>query len=432
MEPRNRQHWDNPVEASPRGRRSFLACLGLGGMLLGAGATDRAEGGEGQVTAPERPPSEADSGSLYPQIKTLADQCRYPLSFLERSDNSVEAYRHAAREKVLELFLYEPPAVALAPEVVGRWEYTDYVQEKILFSTAPWFRVPAYVLIPKGRKGPRPGIVDLHSHGGMFVYGKEKVMPMPEGDPSSITAYRQRNYEGRSTSLELCRRGYVVVSIDCFYFGERRTIFDDDLKKYGWDRSKYSPSDVTYLNGRSEEGEGILARSLFWAGTTWQGVAHWDDIRTVDYLLSRPEVDSARIGCLGISMGGDRTDYLAGLDERIKCAVSVGWMSTLRPMIKKHVDTHSYIHFLPGLTHFLDLPDLLGCMAPKPLMVLQCSKDELYPLEGMKEAVDKLTAIYAKAGAASMFRGRFYDQPHIFSLKMQEEAFDWMDRWLKP
>jgi len=107
-------------------------------------------------------------------------------------------------------------------------------------------------------------------------------------------------------------------------------------------------------------------------------------------------------------------------------------MSTLRPMIKKHVETHSYIHFLPGLTHFLDLPDLLGCMVPKPLMVLQCSKDELYPLQGMKEAVDKLTAIYAKAGAASMFRGRFYDQPHIFSLKMQEEAFDWMDHWLKP
>ena len=50
----------------------------------------------------------------------------------------------------------------------------------------------------------------------------------------------------------------------------------------------------------------------------------------------------------------------------------------------------------------------------------------------MKEAVDKLTAIYAKAGASSLFRGRFYDQPHIFSLEMQEEAFDWLDHWLKP
>src|ERR1017187_10395787 len=167
MDPLDLQHSDHSVEPSTQGRRSFLACLGLGGMLIGAGGTGHAEGGGGQGTAPERPPTEADSGSLYPQIKTLADQCRYPLSFLERGDNSAEAYRHSAREKVLELFHYEPPAVAPAPEVVGRWEYTDYIQEKVLFSTTPWFRIPAYVLIPKGRRGPRPGVVELHSHGGM-------------------------------------------------------------------------------------------------------------------------------------------------------------------------------------------------------------------------------------------------------------------------
>jgi len=183
---------------------------------------------------------------------------------------------------------------------------------------------------------------------------------------------------------------------------------------------------------RSSQGEAILARSLFWAGTTWQGIAHWDDIRTVDYLTSRPEVDPARIGCVGISMGGYRTDFLAGLDDRIQCAVSVGWMSTLRALIKAHVVTHSFIHFLPGLANFLDLPDVIGCMAPKPLMVQQCERDALYPVEGMKESVEKIAAIYGKTGASSKFEGRFYDHPHVFSLKMQEDAFAWLDRWLKP
>jgi dienelactone hydrolase len=315
---------------------------------------------------------------------------------------------------------------------VGRWETSDYVQEKVVFSTTPWFRVPAYLLIPKGKKGPRPAIVDLHSHGGMFVYGKEKVMPMPEGDPPAITRYRTENYEGQSTSVALCRRGYVVISIDCFYFGERRTLFDEDLRKFGRDRSKYSLEDVAYLNRQASQGEATLANSLCWAGTTWQGIAHWDDLRTVDYLASRPEVDPQRIGCLGISMGGYRTDFLAALEDRIQCAVSVGWMSTLRPMIKAHVNTHSFIHFLPGLARYLDLPDVLGCRVPKPLMVQQCLKDALYPVEGMKESVKKIAAIYAKAGAQSRFEGRFYDQPHIFGVKMQEEAFDWLDRWLKP
>jgi dienelactone hydrolase len=336
------------------------------------------------------------------------------------------------REKVLELFHYAPPQVAPSPQLVERWETPEYVQEKILFSTTPWFRVPAYVLIPKGRKGPRPAIVDLHSHGGMFVYGKEKVMPMPEGDSPAIANYRQTYYEGRSTSLALCRRGYVVVSIDSFYFGERRTFFGNDAEKYGLDRSKYSLQDVESLNRRAAAGEATLFKSLCWAGATWQGIAHWDDLRTVDYLVSRPEVDHSRIGCVGISMGGYRTDFLAALEERIQCAVSIGWMSALRPMIRSHADTHSYIHFLPGLAHFLDLPDVIGCMVPKPLMVQQCSRDELYPMDGMKEALRKLEGIYAKAGASSQFIGRFYDRPHTFSLKMQEDAFDWLDRWLKP
>jgi len=413
-------------------RRLFVGSLVSGGLGCAFAGADTAQSTSAGPASQAGDLRVGDAGSIYGEIKTLADHCRYPLSWIERKYPDVDSYRRTVREKVFELFHYSPPPVPPAPEVVGRWETADYIQEKILFSTTPWFRVPAYVLTPKGRQGPRPAVIDLHSHGGMFVYGKEKVMPMPEGDIPAIIDYRRSNYEGRSTSLGLCRRGYVVVSIDCFYFGERRTLFDDDIKKMGWDRTKYSPEDVRYLNQRSSRGEAVLACSLFWAGTTWQGIAHWDDIRTVDYLTSRPDVDPARIGCIGISMGGDRTDYLAGLDDRIQCAVSVGWMSTLRPMIKAHVATHSFMHFLPGLARFVDLPDVIGCMAPKPLMVQQCERDALYPLEGMKESLLKIAAIYDKCGASSKFEGRSYDQPHIFSLKMQEEAFDWLDRWLQP
>jgi dienelactone hydrolase len=402
-----------------------LGALALGGIPKGMSASPTGK-------YPDLPVGESNIGTLFPAVMELANQCHYPLSWLQRDYSGPEAYRQAVREKVLELFHYAPPQVSPSPELVDRWETPEYVQEKILFSSTPWFRVPAYVLIPKGRKGPRPAIVDLHSHGGMFIYGKEKVMPTPEGDSPAMVKYRQENYEGRSTSLALCRRGYVVVSIDSFYFGERRTFFENDAEKYGLDRSKYSLQDVESLNRRAGAGEATLFKSLCWAGATWQGIAHWDDLRTVDYLVSRPEVDPSKIGCVGISMGGYRTDFLAALEDRIQCAVSVGWMSALRPMIRAHADTHSFIHFLPGLAHFLDLPDVIGCMVPKPLMVQQCSRDELYPMDGMKESLGKLEAIYAKAGAATKFIGRFYDRPHTFSLKMQEDAFDWLDRWLKP
>lgn len=253
---------------------------------------------------------------------------------------------------------------------------------------------------------------------------------MPTRNPHpALVQLIQENYDGRSTSAELAKRGYVVISIDRFYFGERRTLFDD-MNSLGMDLSRYSLEDVQRANRRASQGESTLARSLFWAGTTWHGVAHWDDIRTVDYLVSRPEVDASRIGCMGISMGSDRTNYLCALDDRIRCAVSVGWVSTLRPLIEAHIDTHSFSHFLPGLTHFMDLPDLLGAFTPNPLLVMQCSQDELYTLGSMKEAVEKLKAIYERAGAPDRFSGKFYDQPHRFSIEMQEDAFRWFGKYL--
>jgi hypothetical protein len=207
-------------------------------------------------------------------------------------------------------------------------------------------------------------------------------------------------------------------------------MMDRDLK-YGWDRSKYSLDDAKYLNGIYRSKESTLVKSLALAGFTWPGVVTWDDMRTVDYLVSRPEVDAQRIGCLGVSMGGHRTLYLAGLDERIAAACVVGFMSTARPMIKAHIDTHSFVHFVPLLHQYLDLPDVVSMMAPKPLMVQQCREDGLYPLAGMRDSLKKIATVYDKAGVKDRFTGRFFPGRHRFDQQMQNDAFDWLDKQLK-
>jgi hypothetical protein len=86
--------------------------------------------------------------------------------------------------------------------------------------------------------------------------------------------------------------------------------------------------------------------------------------------------------------------------------------------------------YTPGLYRSLDLPDAAALHAPGALLVQQCLQDKLYPLSGMRAAVDRLTAIYAKAGLPERFRGTFYDAPHCFQPPMQEEAFAWLERWL--
>jgi dienelactone hydrolase len=324
---------------------------------------------------------------------------------------------------------YRPDPVPPRPEIVDRRDLGDFIREKVVFSTAPGFRVPAYVHIPKDLRGRAPAIVDLHSHGGMFLFGKEKVIDFGRNHPAMVEYHRQ-NYAGRPTATALARRGYVVITIDAFPFGERRLIMDEDLK-YGWERSKYTLEDVKALNAKCRAKESTIVKSLTYAGLTWPGIVAWDDMRTVDYLVTRPEVDPQRIGCVGVSLGGYRSLFLAGLDDRIAAACVVGFMSTVRSMIKRHIDTHSFVHFTPALHRSLDLPDVVALRVPKPLLVLQCSRDGLFPPAGMEESVRKIAAIYDKAGSPGRFRSRFYDVPHIFDQAMQDEAFAWFDRQLK-
>lgn len=409
-------------DATPS-RRGFLAAgAGLAATNLSA-----------EAMPPDQPrelaPQSADMGSLFPDLRKLAESKPFAMRFAGDRFKDHAEFKATAREKIFDVLSYRPEKVDPKPEVIDRVDRGDHVREKVLFNTTPLFRVPAYVLIPKNLKGPAPAIVDLHSHGGMFLFGKEKVIDLGDNH-AAMTEYHKKNYDGRPTATELVKRGYVVISIDAFMFGERRYMADADLK-HGWDRSKYTLEQVRELNQQCRGRETTLAKSMAFAGATWPGVVFWDDIRTVDYLVTRPEVDPKRIGCVGISMGGYRSIYLSALDDRIAAGVIVGFMSSVRPMMQKHVDTHSWVHFLPGLHQHLDLPDVSTIAAPRNLMVQQCRQDGLFPLAGMEESLKVIAAGYAKAGCDEKFVGRFYDERHIFTQAMQNDAFTWFDEKLK-
>lgn len=412
-------------------RREFLSALGasfLGSALPAAvGAAEAAD-----AMPPDLPrgltATRADLGSLWPDVQRLADSSRYSLAYDANRHRTFADFQAPAREALLDVLQYRPEPVDPRPELLERTDCGDYVREKITFATTPHLRVPAYVLIPKGLTRPAPAIVDLHSHGGMFLFGKEKVVDFGRNHPA-MTTYHAGNYEGRPTATALVRRGYVVITIDAFMFGERRAVIDAALPS-GWDRTKYSLEDVRTLNLQCRARESTLVKGLTLAGATWPGIVFWDDVRTVDYLLTRPEVDPARIGCQGVSMGGYRSLFLAALDPRISAACVVGFMSTVRPMIRAHLDTHSWVHFLPALHRHLDWPDVAALAAPRSLLVLQCARDGLFPPAGMQESVTRIAELFRRAGAADRFTGRFYDVPHHYTRVMQDDAFAWFDRQL--
>jgi dienelactone hydrolase len=420
-------------------RRRFLdalACFPLTAEVTGRSRSQSgtvrpvlAEGGMPRDAAPPVGATGADLGTNFDVVRRLDRETHYTGSFLSGRVRAVDAFSAAGRASILDAYGYRPAPVPPSPEVVDRYEGPDYIREKVLFSTSPVFRVPAYVFIPKGLRQRAPAIVDLHSHGGMFLFGKEKVIDFGRNHPA-MTSYHAGNYEGRPTATALVRRGYVVISIDAFMFGERRVMMDADLGA-GWDRTAYDVETVTRLNRVCQSKESTLAKTLTVLGMSWPGLVAWDDIRTVDYLASRPEVDPARIGCVGVSFGGWRSLFLAALDPRIAAGCIVGFMSTIRSMLQRHVDTHSWVHFVPGLHRHLDLPDVASLTAPRPLLVLQCSRDALFPLDGMTAAVRTIADVYARAGSRDRFTARFHDVPHEFNLRMQDEAFEWFDTHLR-
>lgn len=207
-------------------------------------------------------------------------------------------------------------------------------------------------------------------------------------------------------------------------------LLDDDPGSYR-DPRTMTRDEVASFNRRSSDGEQLVARSLLAAGITWPGVMLWDDLRTLDYLAGRPEVDARRIGCVGLSVGGYRSFLLAALDPRIKVAVDVGWMSSLGAHIKRHIIHSIGLTFqIVGLYRYLDLPDLAALIAPRSVLVINGSRDQLFPPEAVQAAFKKIDACYRKAGVPDRQRCRIYDAPHQFNVEMQAEAWEWIARWL--
>jgi len=229
-----------------------------------------------------------------------------------------------------------------------------------------------------------------------------------------------------------------VLVHDTFTFGSRRGLFEDMLDiPWGYCKttgmSDENPEDIENINAYntwSSEHEHIMAKSLFCAGTTWPGVFLYEDQIALDILSTRNNVDPDRMGCAGLSGGGLRTVYLAGLDHRVRCAVCVGFMSTWSDFLLNKSYTHTWMTYTPLLPKYLDFPEILSLRVPLPTMTLNNNEDDLYTLPEMKRADKILKEVFEKADAKEYYRGMFYPGDHKFDIQMQKDAFNWFDKWL--
>ena len=345
-----------------------------------------------------------------------------------------DEWRAAARRRFLERLA--PPAAGEVPaaEVLGRLEWDGLEIEELSWRLPYGPPARGMILKPAGAEGRLPGLLALHDHAGDKYFGFEKISRSGAACHPLMAAHQERYYGGAAWANEAAKRGYLVLVPDAFAFASRRVLLADvpeSLRGGLVDPGRDDEPGIAAYNGWAGGHEAIMAKSLFCAGTTWPGLALADDRAALDLLCARDDVDPSRVGCAGLSGGGLRTVLLGGSDDRVACAVCAGMMTTWRDFMLNKSWTHTWMIYPPLLAAELDFPEILGLRVPLPTLVLNNTHDGLFTPGEMERADSMLRETYGKAGADERYRCSFHPGPHKFDPAMQEEAFGWLDRWLK-
>lgn len=296
------------------------------------------------------------------------------MQFKAQSPDEARRWQERARTKLFELMMggNKPEKSPRNPVLMSKRLISDgdYFLEELTLNSLPdrevhvWLAVPevgAWDAVPV--QGGLPGILALHGHGGT---GEQVVKG--EG----------LYWYGKS----FVQKGYVVASLD---------IGQHELQHEGW---------------------------------SLMGERTWDALACLDYLCSRPEVDEKRIGTAGLSLGGETVMYVAALDERIKVAVSSGWLTTIANMKEGHCPCWNF----PGLEEHFDFSDIFACVTPRYLM-MQIGRQEKapggFPLEVAQVAFKEIQEAYRVFGAEDKCLLDVHDGGHVFDGKA---AFEWFEK----
>lgn len=357
------------------------------------------------------------------------------LSFRKPEFTDIDSWKKSARTRLAERLAI--PDIGGLPTVTVKKQYAyDGLHIEELSWQLPYGpATDAILLKPANVKGKLPAILALHDHGGLKYFGTRKITRVSDQQHPLMVEHQKEYYENRAWANEVAKQGYAVLVPDAFPFASRRVLLNDvEPAHLRNELSDDDPENVDHINAYNvwaSAHEHIMAKSLYSAGTTWPGVFFAEDKKALDILCNRPDVDAKNVGCAGLSGGGMRTVFLAGQDDRIKCSICVGFMTTWTDFVLNRAYTHTWMTYVPLLPNELDFPEILGLRVPLPTMVLNDADDQLYTLNEMKRADKILQEVFVKAGAADRYKCSYYPGPHKFDKKMQTDAFDWFNKWLK-
>jgi len=309
-----------------------------------------------------------------------------------KSKASMDKYKSGCRAKYFELLGDFPEPAPLNATITKQSRRDGYRVENIYFESRPSHHVTANLYIPDG-KGRFPAV--------LFFMGHE------------MTSKATESYQ--KTAILFAKNGFVVLAVDPVSQGERVQFTDSA----GVRILRGSTTEHTLLNaGANLTGRSVVAWELY------------DNVRALDYLVSRVEVDPKRIGCLGNSGGGTQTTYFIAFDDRIKVAAPCSFIARRERNFELTGAADGCQHLPFEGREQLEIADFLIMFAPKPLLIL-AGRYDFVDYTGTMDTYSELQSvynIYLKKDYLSIYT---YDDGHGISGPKREAAVRWFSEWLK-
>lgn len=246
-----------------------------------------------------------------------------------------------------------PTKIPFNAKTISTEKHDHYTLQEIELDSTPTRRIKAVLTIPEGASGKLPAIVCIHGHDGSrrIVYDKKSVY--------------------RGFADELASHGYVTISTE------------------------------------------VGQHEVYEKGRTLMGERLWDVLRCADYLTTINEVDSNRMGCAGLSLGGEMAMWLGAMDPRMKVTVSSGFLTTVANLKVRHCQCWDF----PGFTENFDFSDIYSLIAPRALMCQIGAKEKApggFPPAFAHQAMAGIQRAYAVYSRGDLAQLNIHPDGHVF------------------
>jgi len=275
------------------------------------------------------------------------------------------------------------PAPAKTPiqaTIFGKVDRGDYTIEKVYFESYPGFYVTGNLYRPKNVTGKTPAVLCPHGH---WAYGRLE---------------NQQLNSGPARAASFARQGYVAFSYDMIGYNDSAAISH------------------RFAAGHREN---IVDRESLWS-VNLLGLQLWNSIRSIDFLLTLPEVDPERIACTGESGGGTQTILLTAVDDRVKLSAPVNMVSFL-------MQGGDVCENAPNLRIDTNNVEIASLMAPRPMMMVSATGD--WTKNTMTSEYPAVRQIYKLFDAEDKLTAIQIDAAHNYNRPSREAVYGWFAHW---